>query len=182
MLDFNSLRGAPPARCRFCGGCLISTVIASQCAHWRGDGRECLWCNPFSVVQSVSLCPSDTPLRGGHLIRPAVGGPPSPQGEGFGRRAWYSQYRRGGHWPSSFTARTIPSEALRNRTAPAHELTGGKNVVFWCVLFVTSRRSSSVSPTASHLPPGGRVCGQWPLTISGLEHWQLSTTFGCHPV
>jgi len=24
------------------------TVIASQCAHWRGDRRECLWCNPFS--------------------------------------------------------------------------------------------------------------------------------------
>ena len=24
-------------------------VIASQCAHWRGDRRECLWCNPHPL-------------------------------------------------------------------------------------------------------------------------------------
>ena len=25
-------------------------------------------------------------------------------------------------------------------------------------------------------------CGQWPLTMAGLEHGQSSNTFGCHPV
>ena len=50
MLDFDSLRGAPPDRFRPCSGCRFSTVIASQCAHWRG--------NPF-----LSCAPC---RRGGH--------------------------------------------------------------------------------------------------------------------
>ena len=41
------------------------------------------------IAKERSDCgnPYPRPYRGGHLIRPAVGGLPSPQGEGFGRRA-----------------------------------------------------------------------------------------------
>ena len=74
-----------------------STVIASQWAHWRGDRRECLWCNPFLLSFGHAPVGADTSSD------PAYAGPPSPQGEGFGRRTWYSQYRRGGHRPSAFT-------------------------------------------------------------------------------
>ena len=31
----------------------IKDVIASQCAHWRGDRRECPWCNPFPSMRSI---------------------------------------------------------------------------------------------------------------------------------
>ena len=35
-----------------------TTVIANQCAHWCGDRRECLWCNPFLLSSRGSASES----------------------------------------------------------------------------------------------------------------------------
>ena len=106
---------------RRCGGCRSSTVIASQCAHWRGDRRECLWCNPFSL--SFGHAPdgadtsSDPPLAGHLLLKEkALGGvlgTASTVGAAIGRPLL------------QLCSDTERVRVVTNRTAPAYAIVGG---------------------------------------------------------
>ena len=122
-----------PCPLHFCGGCPgAARDGGSLCADWRGDRKECLWCNPFPLGIEPCIEPGDT-QRCGITTRATVPPLPAaarrkpfPRGEGGSPQA--RRMRNGDEFRN---ARTETRRIDRRQQKLASPYGGGAQCAHW---------------------------------------------------